>query len=320
MGKPRRPEHSELLELLRGAVQSGVALCPISDVIFLELMKQTDPVTKLETTKLVDELSLGIAILSEQSRIGTELAHTMSEDGALLELPPLAHLVWVRICFVLGFAYPSVPAYDEALNLVMQKVTIDTFWQMSLQEFVLASKDPGVPANFEVTAAKLNMEARAHAHEIRSFEQAFVAEIGGMLNVFKGHIADVFEQLYEKKTGTLATQTVEQRAGFEKRLLSMSVNMFRFARKKMAQRLPSLYVHAMCHAAARWDRQRNLDGHDLFDFHHASAAVGYCDAFFTENPLRVFLTAGHVALDREYGCRIISNEAVAIDYVRGLNA
>src|SRR6266699_5009890 len=90
MGRPRRPEHSELLELLRGAVQSGVALCPISDVGYLELTKQTDPVTKLETTRLVDELSLGIALLTEESRVGTELAHTMSELGAKLELPPLA--------------------------------------------------------------------------------------------------------------------------------------------------------------------------------------------------------------------------------------
>jgi hypothetical protein len=203
----------------------------------------------------------------------------------------------------------------------MQKATIDVFWGMSLQEFLAMSNDTGALAdNFEATAVKLNAKSRAHAHEIPSFEKAFIAEVAGVLSVFKGHIADVFEQLYERKTGVAATLTVEERDIFEKKLLSMSVNMFRFARKKMAQQLPSLYVHAMCHAAARWDRQRNLDGHDLLDFHHANAAVGYFEAFCTEKPLCIFLTSGHIALDREYGCKILSKESDVIKYMQTLNS
>jgi hypothetical protein len=319
LGQPRRPQHSELLGLLRTAVQSGVALCPISDVAFLELMKHADQETKVETAKLIDELSTGIALLTEEMRVGTELAHTLTDIGAGSEVYPLAYLVWVRASYVLGFNYPGVPNWSAEVNLAAHKVTIDEFWCMPLEDLVISAKDVRRPPDpFEETAARLNTNARAYAHEIRSFEQAFLAEISGALTLFKGGIADIVEQVYEAKSGTAASLTAEERTEFEQRMLSMCVNMFRADRKKMAKRIPSLYINATCHAAARWDRQRNLDGHDLLDFHHAGAALGYCDAFFTENPLRVFLTLNHVALDKEYGCRVISAESEAIDYLRGL--
>ena len=319
LGQPRRPQHSELLSLLRTAVQSGIALCPISDVAFLELMKHGDQETKLKTAILIDELSLGVALLTEEMRVGTELAQTLTGEAAGLEVHPLDHLVWVRACYVLGFDYPGVPGWSAAANLAAHKVAIDTSWHMSLEDLVSSAEDSHRPPDpFEETATELNTNARAHAHEIRSFEQAFITEIGGALSVFKGGIAHILEQIYEKKTGTPVTLTIAERAAFEQRVFSMSVNMFRADRKKMAQKIPSLYVNAMCHAAARWDRQRNLDGHDLLDFHHAGAALGYCEAFFTENPLRVFLTSNHVALDQEYGCRVISEESDAIEYARGL--
>jgi hypothetical protein len=56
----------------------------------------------------------------------------------------------------------------------------------------------------------------------------------------------------------------------------------------------------------------------LLDFHHAAAALGYCEAFFTEKPLRALLMSRHVALDRLYGRVIVSEEQDAIRYVRGL--
>ena len=43
------PAHARLLDILRNRVASGVLLCPISMSTFLELMKQTDPQSRLST-------------------------------------------------------------------------------------------------------------------------------------------------------------------------------------------------------------------------------------------------------------------------------
>jgi hypothetical protein len=59
-----------------------------------------------------------------------------------------------------------------------------------------------------------------------------------------------------------------------------------------------------------------LDGNTLLDFHQAVAAVVYCDAFFTDGPLRVILTQKHVALDREFGCTVISDMSEAVEHLR----
>lgn len=86
----------------------------------------------------------------------------------------------------------------------------------------------------------------------------------------------------------------------------------------MRKRAPTLYVHAKCHAAIRWDKQRNLTANDLLDLHHASAGLGYCDAFFTDNPLKVLLNQRHVGLPSELGRYVTADDEGAADYVRGL--
>lgn len=319
LGRPKHPSHAELLERLRGAVRSGVALCPIADVAFIELMKHADPPTRLATARLMDELSQGAALATEQERVNEELAHFMMTAGARPELHPLAHLAWVPPCYALGITCPDAASLDPSDNLVLQKALADACWQMPLEYFVEASQDTeSPPIPFEAMAAKLNAEARKHAHQIRSFDQAVMAEISGSLSVYKEHLASVFERMENRRCVVPAPRTEGERAARAQQLHSMLANAFRYARQKMAVRVPTLYVHAVCHASIRWDKKRTLDGHDLLDFHHAAAALGYCEAFFTEKPLRALLISGHVALDRLYGRLIVSEEQDAIRYVRGL--
>lgn len=91
-----------------------------------------------------------------------------------------------------------------------------------------------------------------------------------------------------------------------------------FKSGKVSKQLPSLHVYAKCHAAIRFDKKRKIKPNDIYDLHHAAGAIGYCDAFFTENPLKVLLTSGHVALDKEIGCIVISDETDAIEYLEML--
>src|SRR5437867_1568264 len=47
LGRPQKPIHVELLEVLRTGVRSGRLLCPIGDSTFFELLKQSDADTRL---------------------------------------------------------------------------------------------------------------------------------------------------------------------------------------------------------------------------------------------------------------------------------
>lgn len=80
-------------------------------------------------------------------------------------------------------------------------------------------------------------------------------------------------------------------------------------------RLPSLEIEAALHASNRWDRQRRLDAHDLLDFRHASSALAYCNAFFTEKPLRSMIEQKHIALDRRFHCLVRSTVDEAAKYI-----
>jgi hypothetical protein len=64
-----------LLEYLRLRVQKNEVICPISASVFIELLKQQDPLTRRKTAELIDELSLAVTLAPEEERIGTELAH-----------------------------------------------------------------------------------------------------------------------------------------------------------------------------------------------------------------------------------------------------
>jgi hypothetical protein len=76
---------------------------------------------------------------------------------------------------------------------------------------------------------------------------------------------------------------------------------------KLRKELPTAHVHAMCHAVYRWDKKRKFDGNDLLDFHHATAALAYCDVFLTDGPLRALLTSTHVDLNKKMDCAVISD-------------
>src|SRR5688500_947044 len=52
LGRPQKPIHVELLDLLRTGVQSGRLICPIGDSTFFEILKQADADTRLATARL----------------------------------------------------------------------------------------------------------------------------------------------------------------------------------------------------------------------------------------------------------------------------
>ena len=314
LGRAIGGEYLDLLAELRSAVNAGRAFCPLSAATFIELLKQSDPVCRRETATLVDELSLGVSLCDEETRVATELAHLFHKYGHAGDLHPLAHLVWVRLPYVLGVQHRMPEHLDAEERVALAKAFFDHLWSRGMTDIVNVIGSATLSEDFEGIATRLNQGNAAHAYDLRSFKDTYLKEIEGALDLLADTGADILEWMFERATGQGADSTVESRRDAKQHVFAL---LAAIAEKgKAAEAFPTLHAQAKCHATVRWNKGQLIDGNTLLDFHQAVAAVVYCDAFFTDGPLRVILTQKHVALDREFGCTVISDMSEAVEHLR----
>lgn len=318
LGAPKKKVHEDLLTNLRFFVKSGLGLCPISESVFCELNKQTDMKTRIATSELIDELSLGVTMCPFEERVGTEIANFLYKSGGL-NTYSLQELIWLKLSYVLGVVWPSNTPFDNKTERVIQKSFTDHMWNTSLTEVIemLGSSDPIKSPTFDNLATQLNKDNDKHKNEIVSFKQAYRTEVSGGFSLFKSTTADIMEQLFREKSTDEIYLSEKERTDHEDRMHTFFVNLL--CTGKVSKELPSLHIHAKCHAAIRWDKKRKIKPNDIYDFHHAASAVGYYDAFFTEKPLKILLTSKNVAVDKEMGCTVICDEEEALVYLNGTN-
>ena len=314
LGRRTTSEYRDLLAELRSAVNAGRVFCPLSAATFIELLKQSDPVCRHATATLVDALSLGVSLCDEETRVATELAHLFQKHGHAGDLHPLAHLVWVRLPYVLGVQHRMPEHLDAEEQGALAKAFFDHLWSRGMTDIVHVIGPGPLPEDFERIAVRLNHGNVAHARDLRSFKVTYLNEVKGALDLLADTGADILEWMFERATGQGTDLTADSRRDAKQHAFALMAAIAE--RGKAAEAFPTLHAHAMCHAAVRWNKGQLLDGNTLLDFHHAVAAVVYCDAFFTDGPLRVILTQNHVALDREFGCAVISDVSEAVEHLR----
>lgn len=319
LGRAQKPEHEAILKLLKDRVSSGVAICPVSDVAVMEMTAQTDGVTRAATAKLWDELSLGVALQNEPERVHTELEQ-LFRYPRVEDIPrPLSDLVWTRPCFVFGEAFPSLDGLPQEVQVAFQKSALDSMWATSFSEMGKESAAQlGTSEKFQRTAEGINAEMRQFQHEIPTFDKAFLSEISGALDGAREMLTEAVLRQFAQQGNSLEGVTKEQVQNMLHTTITALTNLFRLQRDQMAKRLPTIYLHAMSHAAVRSDVKRKFNGNFLRDIHHGNAGVAYHDAVFTERPLRVLLTAGNVAADKTFTCKVVSDEHEVLSYLESL--
>ncbi|MEW9625637.1 hypothetical protein [Rhodanobacter geophilus] len=293
-------------------VRADRVICPVSDAVYVETMQATDRQTRLATASLLDELSQGICLRTEYERVTMELADFMrspSGEGSLV-----SDLAWVRPGMVFGARTPSSPAFDELANRAFQKSAIDHMWAVSFRDLVGPDGDGDLANVMQASASRINEKMVEYAPTIQSFQQAFAAEVSGAIKFFDEKAARDFLASH------LSEFSLDDVEKCQSSMQTMLFNVFRLRPELMAKRVPSLYVHAACHAAVRWDKTRKLDGHWLMDIHHASAACGHHHAMFTEKPLRVLMTSGHLRLHEKFGMQVIAEGGEALRYLSDLQS
>lgn len=299
---------------MRGVRQNRF-VCPISDVLFLELLKQADPQTRLATAELIDELSCGVTLISHQERVATEIAHFLyAQSGNTVH--DLELLSWSKVSYILGVQHSVMAAFPVEEQLVMQKAFFDHMWEISLSKMaeILSNAlfpDAMYSGDF---AASLNESNTRHAMEMRSFEQVYKDEIYGVLEIAVPIARDVLEGMFLKSTG----QAIEHSANVQESEIQAIYNLLCAAVSKQSVRraLRTLHISALLHTAVRWNRTQKIVANDLYDFHHAEAALGYCDMFFTDKPMHSLLVQRHLSIEKDFSCRITSSRQVAAAWVQ----
>jgi hypothetical protein len=215
------------LEVLRTRVLNQQIICPISETIFVELLKQADLRTRRQTSVLIDELSLGVTLAPEQERIGTELAHFFHTHSGETGIYPLKWLVWSKLSYVLGVVHPTHTAFEPKEELVIQKAFFDHMWDCSLAEIVetLGHAEPPL-VDFNGLALKLNAGIAAHSNAIRTFDQAYMHEIEGALSVYMPAARLVLESMFERATCMEPKASEEEPIEYERQLLAFFAQAF----------------------------------------------------------------------------------------------
>lgn len=316
-GKPGSPDHLELLSLLKEGVSSGRILCPISEITFFEVMKQTPAdERRFATAAIIDKLSRGIALMAEQDRIATEIAHFIYRYAQPGELHDLEELVWTKIGLCFGQEYPFVEGLHEEAQFDLQCDFFDHVWKQSLSALIVHLSTVPFDDRGEVErlATKLDAQIKAHQGQLLSFARTYRDEISGAVDAVGHLISDILADIAEK--AGKAPLPIGSPAQVQCVQIAKNLLVGAFDNGKAVPHLRTLHAMANLHAGLRWNRRTMFVGNHFYDFSHASGAIGYCDAFFTEGFLANLINSNHIRLDARYGCATTNLAENAIHLVR----
>lgn len=294
----------ELLDVLRGLVSAGKAFCPLSESTFAEVLKQSDERTRIATTKIIDELSLGVSLVPFEQRVAMELRTFIYGQCRDLGAPEPLRLPWTKLSYVLGVMHPHGTAFDAGTELAIQKAFFDHMWSLSLSQMVDTLGGKMMPPDRHPhLAEQLNAGNAKHAGELRSFQQTYAIEAQGAAEVYASMAVEITRDLQMLVTGT-SPSTVGDAAETEAVRIWTKLLSTALGHETHKSVLPSLQINTCLHASVRWNKAQQFRANDFEDFRHACSALAYCDLFLTERRLMAMVTAKHLALDRQYDCKV----------------
>jgi len=308
----------KLLHLLRRGVRAGQWICPISESIFVEVMKQSDGTTRVATAALIDELSLGVSLTSGRTRIATEIAHFFHTATGENDLYAMQELVWTKLSYALGYLHPTVAEFDADTELRMQMEVFDAIWESPLTaiaEKVTPDRTREDGALRE-SAATIDADIKTHQPSLVSFAQTYRDEIVGAADNYHPMLMEVIAQKAERAgLPPPSTDTPESR---ENARIARNLLVAVFEKPETRKSLRSMHIQASLHAGLRWNKGTRFVANHFFDFEHATAALAYCDAFFTEGFLANLINARHMKLTELNDCHTTNKMDEALGILRSL--
>ncbi|MFT6559612.1 hypothetical protein [Sneathiella sp.] len=315
-GEKNIAKGKEFLSLLKELVRTEKVFCPLSPYAFLEFCKQ--PIHRLkETAKLVDELSTGVSLKDPITLQRAELFHFFRSVGGDLELHPLRNMVWTKLSYVLGTLVPTWTEMATNEAAYVQKSFYDFMGQISFSQMIdilgdsLAEFLP-LPGS---KPAKMNFDVAANAKELRSLEQTYKIELRGIIDILGEEAAYILHIMACEQVGMQHEPTPNQ----WKLLNNAGKNILleSFKKEETKHQLKMIHVGVSLHADLRWNKGQKFKPNDLIDFNHASQALAFCDAFFTERKLAIALS-DRLHIDQLFNCSICHKVEDALNTLQGI--
>lgn len=313
----------EFLNLLRKGVACGNLICPLSKSIFIEMTKQApNQKGRIATAKLIDELSLGISFIPNRDLVGKEIQRWLFEIQGHRNLHDMQDLIWVKAGYTLGYYFPELSEFeiDQTDEDDLQKKCFDGIWYITTTDMVNSTLSMKFGRDYiDQTIEEINRRNAEHSHELISFEKSYDIELRGMIECYGPVAAQIIKQISSPLDGWPLSDSPEDKEYREigaKNLMYEEIKMHH-----RNDRLRSIHIYSSIHAAMRWDKTRQFKTNDYYDFEHAQVALGYCDAFFTERPLKHLVTRPPLCLTEMNGCVVIaiSDVTAAVEYLKSLS-
>jgi hypothetical protein len=303
LGRRDDPPILALLEALRAGVQKGTIFCPICEGTLSEIASQLDDATRHATATLVDELSLGVGLLEHDMRSNTELACLLHSDLPDERMHHCDQLVWTSTTFALGYVFPQNDSFDPKTMLCIQKAFSDYLWDLPLAKLLDAHPRKPMPdTGFASLANRLNSENASHQGELTSFNETFEIESQGTIDLMLPIAREIMRSRY-RQVGRESEPVEAELSAIEVELRKLLIAVLNSP--QATSRLPTMHVNTSIHAFLRWNKGQKWEANHFTDLRHAAAALGYCDAFFTERSLAGWLCHGELQLDRKYSCVVV---------------
>ena len=283
--------------------KAEVCIFPISEDIFLEIIRQSDSSTLNETIRLIDLLSFSVSMIGFEERINLEYKYFTSHvEGKTLH--DCSELVWTKLFYTLGFIIPII---EGSIGRISQQEFIDYTWSISMAKIISTIKENGdtPPIKMRFCPDRMNDGKFKHAHENKSFKQMFLSELAGALDAYQEIFLNSIIEMYESTTGMSINQSDIENPEFARPLMNMIYNVFRLNKDK--NHFSTLRITSGLHAAVRWDTNQRFQENDYHDFRHAASAILYCDYFFTEKRLAHLVTQKITGYDKQYNCNVQSS-------------
>jgi hypothetical protein len=277
---------------------------------------------RIATAKLIDELSLGVSFIPNRDLVGKEIQRWLFEIQGHHNLHDMQDLIWTKAGYTLGYIFPDLSELEisDVDADELYKRGFDRIWDATTSEIVNSTLSMKFDSAYiDQMIEEINRRNAEHSHEIISFKKSYDIELRGAIECYGPVAAQIIKQISNPLDGWPLSDSPEDKKFRETGAKNL---MYEDIKKhKKIDRLRSIHIYSSIHAIMRWDKMRQFKKNDYFDFEHAQIALGYCDAFFTEGPLKILVTRPPLCLNEINGCVVIaiSDMAAAIEYLKSLS-
>ena len=295
---------SKLLEQALAGVRDGRYIFPVSHEILVEIFAQTEKKSIYKSCELIDELSEGMCIIPCDARKELELFNQFREieNEAKLEISEMA---WTKTPYDSGLIFGPLPGLKNYDLLNAQIKAIDDMWNKSLRDRieVLDYGNGRSSPRFPDISEILNEQKNKHKDTFNSRCEAYLALVHTDLN----DCGDLIQIDGEGDYVKLRKSIVNDIQNHVYKHTESGTDL---------ERLSSIHIPAAIFSAIHWDKRRKFKKNDWLDFQHATAALSFCDLFFTEGPLKSLITRKDLNLDNVYNCVVLSTPEDASEILR----